>query len=129
MNDDRHGSRNNLDSGNAGSDPCFTAGMAVFQGRERSAAHTAIAREIAKCYVTKPEFEKCRDECRANNQCIREEIKENDRMAENRAKGTHNRIDEVFTEQKKTNKQLGILIGINLARDRNIQHLLEESES
>lgn len=88
-----------------------------------------LPEEIAKCYVTKPEFEKCRDECRANNQCIREEIKENDRMAENRAKGTHNRIDEVFTEQKKTNKQLGILIGINLARDRNIQHLLEESES
>ena len=87
-----------------------------------------LPEEMAKSYVTKPEFEKCKADCRETNKCIRDEIKENDRMAEGRAKGTHRRIDEVFSEQQKTNKQLGILIGINLSRGKNVKQLTEEIE-
>ena len=87
-----------------------------------------LPEELAKSYVTKPEFEQCRADCRETNKCIREEIKENDRMAEARAKGTHRRIDEVLAVQQKTNKQLGILIGINLAGGQNVKQLTEETD-
>ena len=68
--------------------------------------------EAAKLYVTKVEMQQCQGICRKDIDDIRASIAENDRQAENRAKGTHARIDALYREQQKVNKSLGMLIGI-----------------
>lgn len=71
-----------------------------------------LGEEAAKTYATKGELQNVDAALRGEIGTLREEIKENDRKAEDRARGTHARIDAIYRTAEKTNRSLGILIGI-----------------
>ena len=77
-----------------------------------------LPEEIAKTYVTRREWKDCRDECKQTNDSVRMEIKETDRKAEERAIGTHRRMDKLSSSVNKMCKGMGILIGIQIAEGK-----------
>lgn len=81
-----------------------------------------LGEESAKTYATKPELmivetrlsgeiRDLRNQIDGNDKTLRQLIEENDQNAEDRARGTHARIDTLYRSQNKNNKSLGILIG------------------
>lgn len=115
-----------LDVAKNGALGAFLAAAVVWlngQYRQRSEAkqqqperNPPLGEEAAKTYVTKGELERCQGVCRKDIIDLRAKIDANDEHAEKRSISTHRRIDELLICQQKTNKGLGMLIGIMVGK-------------
>lgn len=75
-----------------------------------------LGEDVARTYATKDELTHCRTSCRKDIDDIRAKIDDNDKKAEDRARGTHARIDALYRESQKMTKSLGMLIGIMVGK-------------
>lgn len=75
-----------------------------------------LGEDVARTYATKDELLHCRTSCRKDIDDIRTKIDDNDKKAEDRARGTHARIDALYRESQKMTKSLGMLIGIMVGK-------------
>jgi hypothetical protein len=75
-----------------------------------------LGEDVARTYVTKADMQECRGVCRKDIDDLRAKIDANDHAAEQRSVSTHRRIDQVFVSQQKTNKALGMMVGIMVGK-------------
>lgn len=86
------------------------------QQQQQQQRQPPLGEDVARTYATKEELARCQTVCRKDIDDIRNKIDENDRKAEDRARGTHSRIDKIYIAQEKANKALGMLIGIMVGK-------------
>lgn len=86
--------------------------MRAIRGKERT---PPLAEEVAHTYVKRAECEHWRQKCEATIDLIRAEITATDRKAEERAIGTHKRLDKFGNAVGKMSRSMGIMIGIQIA--------------
>lgn len=87
--------------------------------KEEAKRMPPLGEEAAKTYATKDELIRMEASLRKDIADTRASIVEYDSKAENRARGTHARIDSLYKSAEKNNRALGILIGI-ISEKRNI---------
>lgn len=75
-----------------------------------------LGEDVARTYATKDELSRCQTVCRKDIDDIRSKIDDNDKKAEDRARGTHARIDKIYIAQEKGNKSIGMLIGMLIGK-------------
>lgn len=93
-----------------------TAALMWLNAQRRAQRHPPLGEDVARTYATKEELARCQATCRHDIDDIRSKIDENDQRAEDRARGTHARIDKLYLAQEKCNKALGMLIGIMIGK-------------
>jgi hypothetical protein len=75
-----------------------------------------LGEDVARTYATKEDLSALDAKVSQDIAALRVSIKENDVRAEERARGTHKRIDAIYIEQLKNSKALGMLIGIMVGK-------------
>lgn len=75
-----------------------------------------LGEDVARNFVMKEEFTRCQTTCRKDIADIRDKLADIDKKAEDRARGTHARIDKIYIAQEQTNKALGTLTGIMIGK-------------
>ncbi len=102
--------------GAAASGGAILAWLKIAQHARGAQRQPPIAEEAAKTYATKDELRACQGLCRRDMEAVRTLISTNDKAAEDRARGTHARIDKVYIAQQRNNKAMGTLIGIMIGK-------------
>lgn len=92
------------------------AAAVIWLNNRRTPRTPPLGEDVARTYATKDELTKCQGICRKDIDDIRSKIDDTDKKAEDRARGTHARIDKIYVEQQKNNKALGMLIGIMVGK-------------
>lgn len=106
-----------LDVAAGGTLGAFLAAVVMWLNNQRKQQRQPpLGEDVARTYATKEELTRCQTVCRKDIDDIRAKIDENDRKAEDRARGTHSRIDKIYIAQEKANKALGMLIGIMVGK-------------
>jgi len=106
-----------LDVAAGGTLGAFLAAVVMWLNNQRKQQRQPpLGEDVARTYATKEELARCQTVCRKDIDDIRNKIDENDRKAEDRARGTHSRIDKIYIAQEKANKALGMLIGIMVGK-------------
>ena len=90
--------------------------IAWLNGQRRAPRNPPLGEDTARTYATKADLADLDKRVVADIASLRASVAENDAKAENRARGTHARIDTLYKESQRTNKSLGMLIGIMLGR-------------
>ncbi len=105
-----------LDVAQNGALGALVAAAVVWLNGKRSPRTPPLGEDVARTYASKDELTKCQAICRKDIESLRDSISENDKKAEDRARGTHARIDRSYVEQQKSTKALGMLIGIMVGK-------------
>jgi hypothetical protein len=71
-----------------------------------------LGEDVARTYATKADLIALDAKVSGDISSLRASITDNDRRAEDRARGTHARIDALYKEQQKVNRSLGMLTGM-----------------
>jgi hypothetical protein len=71
-----------------------------------------LGEDVARTYATKADLIALDTKVSSDISSLRASIADNDRRAEDRARGTHSRIDALYKEQQKVNRSLGMLTGV-----------------
>jgi hypothetical protein len=85
---------------------------------EKNKRQPPLGEYAASTYATKEELKGVEKSLRGEIASLRETVTETDRKAEARSVGTHKRIDDAYKALGKTNKALGILIGIMVSKHK-----------
>lgn len=88
-----------------------------------------LAEELAKTYATKAELARLEERFSTDLASVRKQIEDTDNKAEDRARGTHSRIDAIYREAQKTQKSIGILIGVLIGKGKADGSLVTQLES
>ena len=93
---------------------CGAATMWLMARRSRAEAERQppLGEDVARTYASKADLAALDYKVSRDIESLRQSIDDNDRRAEDRARGTHARIDVVYKEQQKVNRSLGMLTGM-----------------
>jgi hypothetical protein len=92
--------------------------LAWLKIRDMGTRKPPVQEELYRDYVRRDEWERCRGQCHADMDTLRASIAVTDRTAEERAKGSHARIDALYRESQRTNRALGKVLGVLVAQGK-----------
>ena len=115
------------------------AATAWLMGRNKAAApkikaeftalrEPPLGEDVARTYASKADLAALDAKVTTDIAALRLSISDNDRRAEERARGTHVRLDQLYKASQKTNRSLGMLTGMLVGGKCNIASFIDPDD-